>query len=143
MGDALNEAQRNALVSVLRRFEDKLRQAGAWLDGSGETGTLYRRRLAIDAEQRGEALAKIDEALQVIGDLAQDFGLQPGEEDLLAKIRAEMTVCWADLYDTQSTKLQRYGSVDPRLMDLLDPRLDRLIVLASRLAALAAQAADG
>jgi len=139
MDDALNQAQRSAVSIVLRRFEEQLRQAEHWLKGTDETGTLYRRRLEIEAERHRNALDKIDEALHVISDLACEFDLAPVEQDLLAKINAEMTVCWADLHDTRSIKLRRYGDVDPRLAYVLDPRVDRLAELASELAALAAR----
>ncbi len=139
MNDSLNQAQRSALSIALRRLEEHLRQAEHWLNGTDEIGILYRRRLDIEAERHRIALGKIDEALQVICDLAREFDLAPVDQDLLAKLSAEMTVCWADLIDTRSIKLQRYGAVDPRLASVLDPRLDHLAELASELATLATE----
>ena len=136
MTDLLNEPQRSSLAVVLRMFEEELRQADAWLDGSLDEGTLYRRVLHLPPETRAAAREKIAIALAQIAELAQAFGLEPQEQDLAATIAAAMSLSWASLCDTRSDKLRRYGDVDPRLEQALDPHVEGLADLALSLASL-------
>ena len=134
--DLLNFAQRNSLTLGLRAFEGHLRQADAWLLGQEEHGILYRRSLDLPPERRAAARAQIAAALTQIAVLAERFDLPVTEDDLGATFASQMSVDWANLCDTRSSKLRRYGEVDPRLPELLDADVDALAQLALALAAL-------
>lgn len=129
MKDMLNEAQFTSLAIVLRLLEDDLRQADAWLQGAEETGILYRRKLRLSPERRAVARQVIAAALNQIAQLAREFNLAQIDDNPAATIVADMSVRWADLCDARSDKLIRFGDVDPRLSQVLDPSLDRLIEL--------------
>jgi hypothetical protein len=132
----LNAAQRNSLTIGLRSFEADLRRADAWLQGEGERGILYRRSLDLPPEGRAVARAQIAAALARIATLAEWFDLAVTEDNLGATIAAQMSVDWANLCDTRSDKLRRYGEVDPRLAEVLDADVEALAQLALSLAAL-------
>jgi hypothetical protein len=134
--DLLNPAQRSSLTVVLRAFEMHLRQIDVWLQGREERGILYRRSLNLPPALRAVAREQITEALAQIAVLVERFGLTATEDDLGPAIASLMSVDWANLCDTRSEKLRRYGEVDPCLADLLDADLDRLAQLALSLAAL-------
>jgi len=136
MNGLLNTPQRNSLTNVLRTLEECLRQAQAWLPGADETGLLYHRSLRLSQEQREVAARIIAMALDEIAQVSREFDLKPSQDDLAAVIGAGMSLMWADLVDTRSTKLNRFGAVDPRLAQQLDPHLDRLIELALLLSSL-------
>ena len=140
MGDLLNTAQRSSLTIGLRAFEMHLRQADAWLRGGEERGILYRRSLDLSPERRAAVRAQIAAALAQIAELAERFDLSATEDDLGATIASLMSVDWANLCDTRSAKLHRYGDVDPRLAGLLDADID---ALAQRALAVAALGRDG
>ena len=78
--------------------------------------------------------AGVAAAMQDIAALAQDLGLHRTEEDLAARIAAEMSISWADLDDSTSGALRRYGPVDTAVADVLDERVNRLAQLALSLA---------
>lgn len=132
----LNAAQRNSLTIGLRAFEMHLRQADAWLQGVVEHGILYERTLSLSPEQHISARAQIVAALERIAVLTERFDLAATEDDLGATIASQMSVDWANLCDTRSDKLRRYGQVDPRLAEFLDADVDALAQLALSLAAL-------
>jgi hypothetical protein len=117
-------------------FEENLRLTAAWLDGAEENGILYRRKLNLSPVQRQVAQQRVDTALETIASLAQKIGLEPEVEDPAGLIRGEMNVSWANLIDTQSRKLKRYGDVDPELKSVLDPAIQRLAQLAMELASI-------
>jgi hypothetical protein len=129
MDDLLNESQFNSLAIVLRLLEQDLRQADEWLQGADETGILYRRKLRLQPERRAVARRHIAAALRQIAELSRQFDLQPVDDSPEATIVSEMSERWANLVDSRSDKLNRYGDVDPRLAQALDPSLDRLIEL--------------
>ena len=126
MKDLLNDYQFNSLVVTLRSFEEHLRQAQEWLDGREESGILYQRHLRLSPQQQDAAREEIAKAFQLITDLVNNFGLQPVEENPLDLIRGNLSVSWANLIDTRSTGLGRYGDIDPGLIDVLDPSIERL-----------------
>jgi hypothetical protein len=74
--------------------------------------------------------------LDQIAALAQEIGLEPEVEDPAGLIRGELSVSWANLIDTQSRKLKRFGDVNPGLEGVLDPAIQRLAQAALELASL-------
>jgi hypothetical protein len=142
MKDMFNEAQYTSLAVVLRLLEDDLRQADAWLQGAEETGILYRRKLRLSPERRAAARQVITEALNQIAGLAREFDLAQMDDDPAATVVAGMSERWANLVDARSDKLKRYGPIDPRLAETLDPHLDRLAELTMLLNAAIRDASD-
>jgi hypothetical protein len=72
--------------------------------------------------------------------VVQELELQPQDEEIGGRIRAEMAVAWSDLHEVLSKKLRRYGKVDPLLSTSLDPHLRRLIQLTMEVSLLAENA---
>lgn len=122
----LNSAQKIALEVELRRLERSLRQARQWLRQPPDDHLLTRYRpLPESAGPELEAL--IEPMLAEIAVLVERFRLAPEVDDLGRDIEAEMASAWAEMTDTLSSKLVRYGPVDPALGEDLDPDLRRLI----------------
>jgi hypothetical protein len=136
MSDLLNPSQRGSVAVSLKMFEEQLRLTSAWLDGREENGILYRRKLNLSPAQRQAAQQRVVTALEIIAALAQKIGLEPEVEDPAGLIRGEFSVSWANMIDTQSIKLKRYGDVNPELEKVLDPAIRRLAHLALELASI-------
>ncbi len=136
MAELLNGPQHSSLAIMLRMFEEELRQADARLQSPPDGGTLYRRVLRLSPETQAAARRKIVTALALIAELAQEFGLDQQEQDVAAMIAGAMSLSWASLCDMRSDKLKRYGDVDPRLRQALDPRVEQLADLALSLASM-------
>jgi hypothetical protein len=126
MPGMLSVAQRNRVHTVLRSLELDLVQARATLDAPPQEGILYRIALTMSPERRAAIGAEIEAGLSTIAALARDLDLPTMEQDPAAKIAARLSVDWADLLDSTSTTLKRYGSVDPRLSEMLDRRIESL-----------------
>ena len=131
----LNLPQRNALTITLRMLEAHLRQAAAWLEQPDSAGILQRSTLRVEPASAATARQVIEVALGEIEALAHEFGLTAVEEDRSATIAAMLSTDWAHLYDVRAGRLVQYGPVDPRLEQMLDPRLERLAQMTLRLAA--------
>ncbi len=136
MKGLLNTAQAQSLRITLQIFEERLRHADAWLAGMEESGVLYHRASFLSPEHCTEARTAIAEALAALTVLAQTFALECTEENMVSYIRADMSTSWADLCDTRSVRLQRYGDGHPALAELLDPGIEHLAALALRISAL-------
>jgi hypothetical protein len=134
MDDLLNSAQRASLTIVLKMMEESLRQADQWLNTPESDGILIRRKINLTEEKRAKVLDEILAGLEFVSQLAESLYLQPVDEDLGAEIRGQMSINWANLMDTRAKKLARYGEVDPRLAQVLDPGIERLAYLALSLA---------
>lgn len=132
----LNPSQYRSVILALRMFEERLRQADAWLAGVPPEGVLYRYTRRLPPERVAEIRAEIAAALRAIADLAQSLDAQPEQEPIERAAAALMSVSWADLCDVKATRLARYGPVDGALEGWLDSRLDALAEQALRLAAL-------
>ncbi len=136
MKELLNAYQLNALQLTLRSFEEYLRQADEWLSGKTEQSILYHRRLQLSSDRQKAAKRQIAKALKDIAHLASKLELQPLEEDPASLIRGQLMVSWANLVDARSTKLKRYGEIDPRSAIELDPALESLARSAMEIAQL-------
>jgi len=126
MNELLNSQQRSSLHHTIQSFEKNLREAQSWLEGAEEDGILYKAKLQISEEQRRQASREITEALDQIRSLSRTFELEKKEEDPLSLIRSEMVISWANLLDSRSAKLGRYGDISAGLAGKLDPAIGHL-----------------
>jgi len=131
--DLLNPEQFRSMEITLRMFEENLRLISTWLDGKEDNGILYRGELNFPSGQRKAVRQHIDAALKQIDILARTLELQPEEKDITGMIRGKLAESWANLIDSKSGNLNRYGDVDPRAASLLDPVILRLSELAKEL----------
>lgn len=136
MKDLLNPAQAISLFTVLKMFEENLRQINFWLDGAEINGILYHSKLHLPADKATLAKEIVAHALNLIEMLAKEIKLEPIEEDPARQIIGQMSVSWANLVDTRSRKLKRYGEVNSGVAEALDPHIDRLARLALNLASI-------
>ena len=130
---ALNPNQQNYLYASLRSFEKALRLADQLLAQGDERGILYYQKSNLDPALRQSAHDKIIQALQEVANLVERLGLEPREENSDQMIMAQMSASWADLVDSQSSRLKGYGQVDPQAAALIDPAVNHLARLAAEL----------
>ena len=126
MNELLNAQQQSSLRSTLQSFERNLREAQSWLAGAKEDGILYTAEVQIPEERRRQVNRDITTALDQIRSLSRSFELEKKEEDPLSLIRSEMVISWANLLDSRSAKLVRYGNVSAGLAERLDPAVSEL-----------------
>ena len=136
MTDLLNPDQRRSVAIVLRMFEEILRRADAGLKEAETNGILYQRKMVLSPVRRKEAQTLIDTAYKHIGELASTLGLEPELDNPAELISGEMSESWANLLDSHSIKLKRFGKVDPRLEYVYDPAIQHLAQLAIALASI-------
>jgi hypothetical protein len=134
MAYLLNQTQRNSLANVLRMFEESLHQAEAWLEGAEEGQIIYHRKLYLGEEKRRKARQKIAQALAEISAMAERFELNMQQENASSLVYSQFIHLRADLIDTTSDKLRRFGTVDARLTEVLDPAIKRLFDIAMEIA---------
>ena len=120
-------------------LEENLRQTQEWLDGREEDGILYYRRLNISERNREQAHRAIETALQLIEKLGNKFELGQEFQSAAPILMGNLTVNWANLVDTKSNKLRRYGQVHPELGDVLDPDIQNLAEIAFSLSTILGQ----
>lgn len=124
----LNQYQKSAVEIQMRLLDATIRDVLRLIREPPGDGILaHVRPLAIGHRARLEGIleAMAAEVAAVVG----EFDLQPQDEAVSRRIRAEMAEAWSDLHEVLSKKLRRYGKVDPLLSKSLDPHLHRLIQL--------------
>jgi hypothetical protein len=109
------------------------------LDGREEHGVLYYRKLNISKGTREQANRIIATALQLIEKLSIRFGLDREIQSAASILAGNLTVSWANLMDTKSHKLRRYGQVHPGLSDMLDTDIQNLAEIAFNLSTMLGQ----
>ena len=124
----LNPYQKGALKVDLRLLEATIRNVLRLIRETPGDGLLtHFRRFPIGNRSRLEAL--LDAMSREVAAVVREFDLQPRDEEVEGRLRAEMAVAWSDLHEVLSKKLRGYGKVDPLLSTSLDPHLRRLIQL--------------
>lgn len=124
----LNPHQKNAVEVEMRLLEATIRNVLRLIRETPGDGLLtHFRRFPIGNRSRLEAL--LDAMSGEVAAVVREFDLQPQDEAIGRRIRAEMAVAWSDLHEVLSKKLRGYGKVDPLLSTSLDPHLRRLIQL--------------
>jgi hypothetical protein len=130
----LNVAQRNRVINVLRAVEMHLLEARAVLDRPPQRGILFRSAVNVPSDSRAAIEWEIESALGDIAALASELALPSAEQNMANKIAADLSVDWADLIDSTSPTLRRYGPVEPGVAEVLDERMTRLSERAAALA---------
>jgi hypothetical protein len=90
-------------------------------------------------EAKQQAVQKIQAALEVIEKLGRKFELEKEFESAASILQGNLTVNWANLMDTKSNKLKRYGQVHPQLGDMLDADIQNLAEIALNLSTMLGQ----
>lgn len=139
MNELLNPYQKNSLRVSLVMLEENLRHTREWLDGREENGILYYRRLKISEETKKQATQRIEVALGLIEKLSTIFELDKELQSAASILQGDLTINWANLVDTKSNKLRRYGQIHPELGDMLDPDIQNLAELAFNLSTILGQ----
>ena len=127
----LNANHRRVLASTLRRLE-----LAAWrleeqlLRGEPPQLALTRFTHPPTPEQRSALLQLTQHIRQEVAQLAYDYQLEGGEQNLVRTIMSEFTLLWSDLEDVRPQKLRAYGAINPLAKPILGPRIQRLIDLA-------------
>ena len=125
----LNDSQKRALEVQLRNLEQVLFRVGHFIRERPEEG-LLTHYIPVPETIRPHFEALIEQMHEEIALLVRQFELQPKEVDSRSYINAKMALTWSSLNEVLSSKLKRYGKVDPALSERLDPCLNRLIALA-------------
>jgi hypothetical protein len=122
----LNDAQRNRLRIAMRLIEEKLRDIEQRLAQPEQRGLLSDMRNDVTPEMERSLREKIQMVDAVIEDMRKQFAL-PAETKLASReILEGLPQLWVMLQETNAKSLGRYGSVDPALAPLLDPRIETL-----------------
>jgi len=106
------------------------------MDSAEANGILFQQRLNLSEEKRAQAHQMISAALNQIHELSRLFALDTEEQDVAKLIPSEMSFHWANLLDSRSGKLKRYGKVHPQLAENLDAFILSLSNIALSLATL-------
>ena len=98
-------------------------------------GTRYAISLQIvlSAKNKTQAQHQIKIALDKIAELSRLFEMPRENTNPASLIRGEISVSWADLHDSRTHKLGRYGKVHAELSSVLDYQVQHLAGIAQNL----------
>ena len=133
---ALNDSQKRALEVQLRNLEQVLSRVDHFIRERPEEG-LLTHYIPVPETVRRRFEALIEQMHEELAVLIRQFELQPKAVYSRSYINATMALTWSSLNEVLSSKLKRYGEVDPALSESLDPCLNRLIDLALQVAEVA------
>ena len=138
----LNQSQERALAITLRLLEERISAIRDLMDRE-DGGVLYRRPRP--AFTPGEA-ARIDRLMagihEVIASIAEAFVLPREERDPRGMIVALLAMSWQSIGEMDARGMHAYGDTDPRLSEVLDPHVGRLMDLVLELEAAVVAAGD-
>ncbi len=130
LASLLNANHRRVLASTLRRVELAAWRLERQIAQRELPQLALTRFINPPRPSQQSALLRLTKQIrQEVAELASDYDLEVGEENLLATIRAEFMLLWCDLEDARPQKLRAYGTVNPQAFGILGPRIQRLIDL--------------
>jgi hypothetical protein len=129
----LNPDQQRAVASALRLLEERL----VIIEGVMErpdSGILYRRdRASFGRERQARIEATVAELRATVRAVAEAFDLPREEQDPVRKIIGLLAISWESVGQIDVRRLAGYGAVDPGLRKTLNPMIERLMELISKL----------
>ena len=130
----LNESQRRHYEVLFARLERTLVHLEMAARGNDAPTVLTVVEADLPPRFEQESSAVINEAKQQLAALAQSLSLRPRTESRRRVCRALLTSELNGLTDATSNRLRGFGEVDPSLAQHLDPEIERLREIVSRLA---------
>lgn len=134
----LTESQKRSLTSSLFLFEKALRNSAQLLSEENETGIFYSRKSHLSSEKRLLIQKRISQTLTDLSLFAKKMGLSITEESVESEIMADMSISWENIEECRSNRLQGYGNLDPRAVQLIDPAITYFAHTALELSGLVA-----
>jgi hypothetical protein len=131
---ALNANQRRHFEVLFSRLEDSLSKIERLLNAPGSPSLLTIVQDDVPAAFRAHAESELPRIRDQIEEMASRLALQPRTVSLRRVIAAALTSDVVNIEDSASTQLRGYGSVDPSVVELLDPALSALAHSLSGLA---------
>jgi len=132
----MNQAQAISLRNTLLALNRTIRDLDALLQTEevGEPVFFWRNNLS--KEKKGRIAKYTGEIRGRIQDIARDHGVEPEAQDLLKDCWARLSAHWVSIEETKSKALSRYGAVSPEDAVSLDPAMEDLGALVTRLIAI-------
>ncbi len=121
--DFLTEPQKRSLTSSLFLFEKALRRADQLLSEEDETGIFYSRKSQLNPKKRQFIQQRISQTLNELAHFAKKMGLRSIEESVESEIMADMSISWENIEECRSKRLQGYGILNPRAVQIIDPMI--------------------
>ncbi|MHC1784089.1 MAG: hypothetical protein AB9891_15270 [Anaerolineaceae bacterium] len=122
----LTPNQKRSLFSSLFFFEKALRNADQLLFEEDLIGIFYSRKSHIDFERRNRIHVIIQRTLDELKNIFIDLKLNSSEDYAGKIIMAEMSISWEYLEESRSRNLRKYGHLNPRAIEVIDPIIDKL-----------------
>jgi hypothetical protein len=126
----LSEPQQRRLEVTLSLIEQTLLELEmCYMTGAITRGEMVKVDNNLTHEQVQQLLDLFETMRQRIGQMRQQFQLQPQGHDLRRLLGSHFSHFWATLHDCRTNKLKGTGAIDPQLKQTLDPQIDELIRL--------------
>ena len=129
----LNPGQRRAITTVLGSLEQCLNEVDEILESPSIGVLFHRERPQLKGDQRAQVVATMGELRASIGLAAETLTLPREEQDPFRRIAGLLGVSWQSLGEIDAHHLVRYGNAGPGLEEVVNPLVDRLMTLVSRL----------
>jgi hypothetical protein len=128
---SISPAHAGALAARMLILEEDCREIERNLDGVH--GILYEYAGEIPEITKQRMRGMLAEILDMVTSIRLDLGLRKRVVELDKLIESRLSHIWVTLHESKSHGLRGYGVVPEGLKTYLDPRLDEILSLLSRL----------
>jgi hypothetical protein len=128
---SISPAHAGALAARMLTLEEDCREIERNLDGFH--GILYEYAGEIPETTKQRMRGMLAEILDKIASIRLDLGLPKQVVELDKLIESRLSHMWVTLHESKSHGLRGYGAVPEDLKKYLDPRMDGILLLLTRL----------
>ena len=132
----LGANHRRALASSLSLLDETLCRFEEWARGREVKSVLYEERNDLDEEQRAALRAEVEAMHEHLERLRAALKLPRRRQSAANDIWSWCSVLWKDVEELESRHLRRYGALEKRAADFIDPEIRALSAGLERLSAL-------
>jgi outer membrane PBP1 activator LpoA protein len=131
----VNPAQKNRVRAALLALNKAVRAVEETVDRDGAQEPLYRWNNRLSPADRAEATRLAAEIRAALAKTARAQELESAPEDPILSLASRLAALWVELEEAKAKALRAYGPAPAGLEKSLDPALDELGRLSSRLQA--------
>jgi len=129
----LNPYQRDCLSTTLSTLDEMLCEIEQSMTGNGHKRVLYEMQDDVPTPIKKEIVKRISLIMDRIEVMKEQFALKKSNHKASKNFLAKLAYGWEILEGAKARHLQKYGVVSQGLAEVLDPRINDIIILVDEI----------
>jgi hypothetical protein len=124
---------RRSLSIMAQMTERSINEMEELLQSNASEGVTWSTRRSYSSEERSRILQELKVIRRLNEKMFSELNLQKSESDEQHSVNSKLVLLWADLLDSRSSALRRYGELDKHEAEFIDKHIENILRCVKKL----------